>query len=206
METLDLKQALKHLYNPSSRTFTVVDVPPMNFLMIDGAGDPNTAPAYPQALDALYTVAYTLKFDAKKSRGIDYPVMAAEGLWWSTDMDSFVLDHREKWLWTMMIMQPDLITGAMVTAAMKKAQDKKDLPALSRLRFERFHEGLSVQIMHIGPYSAEGPTIARMHQEFLPANGYEPGGKHHEIYLGDPRRAAPEKLKTVLRQPVRARK
>ncbi len=201
--SLNLKHDLKHLYNPSAKAFTVINVPPMNFLMVDGAGDPNTAPAYRDAIAALYAVAYTLKFDVKKSQGIDYPVMASEGLWWSDNMDSFSLGRRDEWQWTMMIMQPDIITEAMVAAAVKKVQDKKDLPAAAGLRLERFHEGLSAQIMHIGAYAAEGPTIARMHQEFIPANGYELRGKHHEIYLSDPGRTAPEKLKTIIRQPVR---
>ncbi len=203
METLNLKRDLKHLYSPSAKAFTLVDVPPMNFLMIDGKGDPNVVPAYGEALEALYAVAYTLKFAVKNALGIDYPVMASEGLWWSADMDSFSLGRRDEWLWTMMIMQPDLITASMVADAVKRTQDKKQLPALARLRFEGYHEGLAAQIMHIGPFSTEAPTIARMHQEFIPANGCEPNGKHHEIYLSDPRRTMPEKLKTVLRQPVR---
>jgi hypothetical protein len=202
---LDLRQMYKHLYTPSKREFSVVDVPALAFLMIDGMGDPNSAPAYQEAVNALYSVAYTMKFAFKKERGIDYPVMALEGLWWADDMAQFVLSKRDDWQWTMMIMQPDIVTAADVEWAAAETARKKDLPGVKKLRLEAFHEGLSVQIMHIGPYSAEGPTIARLHQEYLPAHGYVPTGKHHEIYLSDPRRAAPEKWKTILRQPVRAK-
>lgn len=205
MTTLDLRQMYKHLYTPSKREFSLVDVPALPFLMIDGMGDPNTALAYQEAVNALYSVAYTLKFAFKKERGIDYPVMALEGLWWADDMAQFVLNKRDDWLWTMMIMQPDVVTAADVERAAAEAARKKELPAIKKLRLETFHEGLSVQILHIGPYSAEGPTIARLHQDYLPAHGYLPVGKHHEIYLSDPRRAAPEKWKTILRQPVQAK-
>ncbi|MCC7355449.1 MAG: GyrI-like domain-containing protein, partial [Anaerolineae bacterium] len=202
MVILDLRKDLKHLYNPSAKEFAVVDVPPMNFLMIDGSGNPNTSPEYQEVMNVLYSVAYTLKFALKKGRSIDYPVMPLEGLWWAQDMEAFTLGRKDDWLWTMMIMQPEPVTSEDIARALAEVRKKKDLPALARLRFEPYHEGLSVQIMYFGPYSAEGPTIARMH-EFIQAQGYEPAGKHHEIYLGDPRRAAPEKLKTVIRQPVR---
>jgi hypothetical protein len=202
MEKVDFKKMLKHLYLPSAKHFAVADVPEMQFLMIDGQGDPNTALAYHQALEALYAVSYGLKFMSKRELARDYTVMALEGLWWTPDMAGFSMEDKGAWHWTMMMMQPDWITGDMAQAAVAEAGGKKDLPALARMRFEPYHEGLSVQIMHIGPYDAEGPTIARMHQ-FIAENGYQPAGKHHEIYLGDPRRTAPEKLKTVLRQPVR---
>mgnify|MGYP001393551119 CR=1 FL=1 len=200
---LDLKATLKPLYNPGSRDFSVVEVPPMQFLMIDGTGDPNSAPAYQSAVEAIYAVAYTLKFAIKKGRQIDYTVMPLEGLWWVDDIAHFDLARREDWQWTMMIMQPEFVTADDVAQAKAEARRKKDQPAIDSLRFETLHEGLCVQIMHIGPYSAEAPTIARLHQEFLPAHGYVETGHHHEIYLGDPRRTAPEKLRTILRQPVR---
>lgn len=202
MDKLDLRQQLKHLYQPSAKEFEIVDVPPMNFLMMNGAGDPNTAAEYTQAVESLYSLSYTLKFAVKKQQGIDYSVMALEGLWWAEDMSVFTAGNRDRWLWTMMIMQPDFITAQQVEVARAEAARKKDLPVLPKIRFEAFHEGLSVQIMHIGPYSAEAPTIARMHT-YIAENGYVPSGKHHEIYLGDPRRTAPEKLKTVLRQPIK---
>ena len=197
---LDLKQDLKHLYNPSAKVCSMVDVPAMNFLMIDGTGDPNTAPAYKQAVEALYAVSYTLKFAIKKTEGIDYPVMPLEGLWWADDMTNYLTGQRENWQWTMMIMQPTVITSAHVAAALHATQAKKSLPALSHLRFEPYHEGTSAQIMYFGPYKDEGPTILRLH-DFIAANGGTLSGKHHEIYVGDPRKADPAKLKTIIRQP-----
>jgi hypothetical protein len=204
MSKINFKRELKHLYQPSAKKFTVVDVPPMQFLMIDGHGDPNIAQEYKDAIEALYGVAYTIKFKSKQELDKDYTVPPPEGLWWAEDMDSFTTSQdKSKWDWTMMIMQPEWITQAMVEEAVATVDKKKGLPALSRLRLETYHEGLSVQILHIGSYEDEGPTIAKMHHEFMPVNGYEPRGKHHEIYLSDPRRVAPEKMKTVVRQPVR---
>ncbi len=205
MPTLDLKKDLKYLYSPSAKSFTVVDVPPMNFLMIDGKGNPNTAQEYKDSVEALYSTAYNLKFAVRKDQEIDYPVMALEGLWWADDMRAFSAGCKDEWRWTMMIMQPDLVMGDLVAATIEQMRAKKKIPALARLRFERFHEGLSAQIMHIGPYEVEAPTIARMH-EFVAMNGYERRGKHHEIYLGDPRRTAPNNLKTVLRQPIQPKR
>jgi hypothetical protein len=204
MAKIDFKRTLKHLYRPSSRDFSVVEVPPMQFLMIDGHGDPNVTPAYQQVVEALYGVAYKIKF-ASKGEGRDYVVPPLEGLWWAEDMDTFTVNRdKSTWDWTMMILQPDWITTASVEAAKTEAADGKELPALDRMRFETYDEGLSVQILHVGSYDDEAPTIHRMHHEFMPAHNYEPAGKHHEIYLSDPRRTAPERLKTVIRQPVRA--
>jgi len=202
MSKIDFKKELKHLYQPSAKEFVVVDVPPMNFLMVDGHGDPNTAQEYQDTVEALYAVSYKLKFVSKKELGKDYVVPPLEGLWWAEDMETFTTARdKSAWDWTMMIMQPQWITQEMVEAAVKQVE-KKGLPALSKLYLETYHEGLAVQILHIGPYDDEGLTIARMHA-FIGENGCEPAGKHHEIYLSDPRKAAPEKLKTVLRQPVR---
>ena len=200
---IDYKKELKHLYNPSKKEFSIVDVPAMNFLLVDGHGDPNTAQAYQDAVEALYGVAYKLKFMSKKEKGTDYVVPPLEGLWWASDMETFT-SQRDKsaWDWTMMIMQPEWITREMVEEAIRQVQKAKGLPALSKLRLEAYHEGLAVQIMHIGSYDAEGPTIARMHA-FAADKGYQLAGKHHEIYLSDPRRVAAEKLKTVLRQPIK---
>ena len=203
MPKIDFKKELKHLYQPSAKKFEVVDVPPMNFLMIDGHGDPNTAQEYQDAVEALYAVAYALKFMSKKQKGMDYVVPPLEGLWWVENMEEFSTDDKSAWDWTMMVMQPESVTQEMFEAALEQVEKKKNLPALPKLRLETYHEGLAVQILHIGSYDDEGPTIAKMHQEFMPENGYEPAGKHHEIYLSDPRKVAPEKLKTVLRQPVR---
>jgi hypothetical protein len=202
MSKIDFKRELKHLYRPSAKKFEVVDVPPMNFLMIDGHGDPNTAQEYQEAVEALYAVAYKLKFVSKKELGKDYVVPPLEGRWWAEDMETFTTARdKSAWDWTMMIMQPEWITQEMVEEAVKQVE-KKGLPALSKLYLETYHEGLAVQILHIGSYDDEAPTIARMHA-FIDENGYDPTGKHHEIYLSDPRKVAPEKLKTVLRQPVR---
>jgi len=201
---LDFKKQLKHLYNPSKKEFTVAEVPPMNFLMVDGHGDPNTAQEYKDAVEALYAVAYKLKFMSKKELEKNYVVPPLEGLWWAEDMETFTTKRdKSAWDWTMMIMQPEWITQEMFEGAVEQVEKQKDLPALPKLRLETYREGLSVHIMHIGSYEEEGPTLHRMHHEFMPENGYEPAGKHHEIYLSDPRRVAPEKLKTVLRQPVR---
>jgi hypothetical protein len=200
---LDLKKELKHLYQPTAEDFTLIDVPPMHFLMIDGAGDPNTSQEYQDAVQALYSVSYTLKFAIKKARQIDYPVMALEGLWWTADMRTFSAERKGDWLWTMMMMQPAPVMAEDVAAALEEIRRKKGLAAVERVRFERFHEGLAVQIMHIGSYADEAPTLRRLHDEYLPSHGYVATGKHHEIYLSDPRRSPPEKWKTVLRQPVR---
>ena len=202
MEKLDLKKTLKYLYEPSAKAFSVVDVPAMTFIMIDGHGNPNTSVEYAESLQALYTAAYTLKFKIKKELAVDYQVMASEGLWWMDDMREFSAARKDDWKWTMMIMQPEIVTAQLFAQALEDALKKKGLPALARLRLERFHEGLAMQIMYFGPYADEGPTITRMHQS-IEENGHVLFGKHHEIYLGDPRRTAPEKLRTVIRQPMR---
>jgi hypothetical protein len=201
MAKIDFKKELSHLYNPSKKAFSIVDVPSMCFLMIDGHGDPNTAPAYQEAVEALYGVAYGLKFRSKKEKSVDYVVPPLEGLWWMEDMEQFSLEAKDDWDWTMMVMQPEWITDEMVEQVRAEVARKKNPPALPKLRVEDYHEGLAVQILYLGPYADEAPTIARMHA-FAAAEGYELRGKHHEIYLSDPRRTAPEKLKTVIRQPI----
>lgn len=202
-EKIDLKKDLKHFYKPSAKAPSIVDIPQMNFLMIDGAGNPNTSEDYKAALEALYGVSYSLKFTSKKELGRDYVVMPLEGLWWGTPMDQheFTEEDKDKFLWTMMIMQPDFITPELVEKAITEVERKKGLKNLDMVRFESFTEGLSVQILYYGPYNDEGPTIANMHT-FAFDKGYKLRGKHHEIYLSDPRRTAPEKLKTVLRHPI----
>lgn len=203
MAKIDLKKELKHLYNPSAKEVVIVDVPEMNFLMIDGTGDPNVSQEFQEAVEALYSVSYTFKFMLKKGQmAIDYAVMPLEGLWWVEDMAQFGMDTKDKWQWTLMIMQPDFVTKDLVDKAIEMAGKKKNLPALSKMRFESYHEGRAAQIMHIGPYAAEGPTIEKIHN-FAKDQGYELKGKHHEIYLSDPRKSAPEKMKTVIRQPVK---
>ncbi len=198
---VDFKREYKELYK-AGRDPSFVDVPELAFLMVDGHGDPNTAAEYRQAVEALYTVSYSLKFAIKRAGdGFDYGVMPLEGLWWAPDMSDFTSQKKSDWDWTAMIMQPDEVTQDRLEDALASATAKKSLPAAAKLRLERFREGPAAQVMHIGPYSAEGPTIERLH-EFIAESGRTLRGKHHEIYLGDPRRSAPEKLKTVVRQPV----
>lgn len=201
MEKVDFKTLMKPYWQPPVGEFVIIEVPRLNFLMVDGRGDPNSAPEYRAAVQWLYSMSYGLKFSSKAT-GRDYGVGPLEGLWWAEDMASFGSGAKDKWLWTAMIMQPDWIDQAAVDAALPKAQAKLGEQPAS-LRLEAFEEGLCVQTMHIGPYSAEAPTIARLHSEFLPANGLVESGHHHEIYISDPGRTAPEKLKTVIRQPVR---
>lgn len=200
---VDFKKELKQLYNPPKKDFSVIEVPPMNFLMVDGHGDPNTAQEYKDAIEALYAAAYKIKFTSKKTIDKDYVVPPLEGLWWAKDMDTFTTARdKSKWDWTMMIMTPDWITEEMYHQALDQVRASKDLPVLRLLRLENYHEGLSAQVMHVGSYDDEAPTLLRLHQEWLPENGYRENGKHHEIYLSDPRKTAPEKLKTILRQPI----
>ena len=205
MITMDLRKQYKHLYQPSAKKFSIVDVPPLSFLMIDGAGNPNTSQDYRDALEALYGLSYTLKFGVKLGKygkkKVDYPVMALEGLWWADDMRAFSSARKDEWKWTAMIMQPDIITPELVELARADLIEKKNPAAASKIRWEVYHEGLSAQIMYFGPYADEGPTIQRLH-DFIHDSGHQLRGKHHEIYVGDPRRTAPEKLKTVIRQPM----
>jgi hypothetical protein len=200
---IDLKVELQGLYRPSAKQAAIITVPEMNFLMMDGAGNPNTSLDYQQAVEALYGVAYALKFASKKALGRDYVVMPLEGLWWGTPMGQhlFSEEDKDKFEWTMMIMQPDFITSEMVNQAIAQVKAKKGLENLDQMRFTAFAEGLSVQILYFGAYDDEGPTIVDMHQ-FAFDKGYQLRGKHHEIYLSDPRRTSPEKLKTILRHPI----
>ena len=201
MKKVDLKKDLKDLYSPSPKDAELVRVPRFNYLMIDGSGDPNESQEFQEAVQALYAAAYTLKFVIKKEKKIDYPVMALEGLWWADDMEVFMIGKKSDWKWTLMILQPKVVTKALFKKAVKAAIQKKGLVALERLRLESLDEGLSVQIMHIGTYAEEGPTIQRLH-EFARGRFFELKGKHHEIYLSDQRKVKAEKMKTVVRQPV----
>ena len=206
MDKMDFKKEFKELYFPSVREVSLVDVPEMNFAMIDGEGDPNTSQDFQGAMQAIYAISYTAKFILKKEQvGPDYVVPPAEGLWWADDMAAFSAEDKGAWKWTLMIMQPKYVTKDVFSRVVAELEEKKDLPALAKARFESFKEGLSAQIMHIGPYAAEAPTIAKLHA-FIEENGYAFNGKHHEIYMGDPRRTKPEKLKTVIRQPVKAKR
>ncbi len=203
MLKVDFKKLFKNLYNPP-KEFVVVDVPEMQFLMVDGQGDPNVAQEYQDAVEALYALAYKLKFSSKRNMDKDYVVPPLEGLWWAEDMDTFTVTRdKSRWNWTMMIMTPEWITKEMFVDAVAQVRKGKNPVALKKVRLESCREALAVQIMHIGSYDDEAPTLAKMHREFIPQHGFKMNGKHHEIYLSDPRRIAPEKLKTVLRQPVK---
>ena len=211
MKILDLKKQLKEFYQPSAKKPALIDVPRFQFAMIDGAiekgSEPGKSPAFQEATQALYGIAYTLKFMLKKRKtnAIDYPVMALEGLWWVTD-GKFDITVKDNWHYTLMILQPDVITKDVFAEGLEQVRKKRgDSPSLAKLRLDHFTEGLCVQMMHIGPYAAEPATIELMRAS-IAENGYRdrvgPTGKHHEIYLGDPRKADPSKLKTVLRHPV----
>ncbi len=201
MSKVDYKKTLSHLYKPSAREVCEVMVPNLAYLMIDGQGDPNTTPAYAEAVESLFSVSYTARFALKRATpSFDYSVMPLEGLWWAEDHSAFERNDRKSWKWTMMIMQPPVVSARIIRAAIEAVERKKHLPALSRLRFEEFTEGRCAQTMHIGPFSEEGPTIRRIH-DFILSRG-RLRGKHHEIYLSDIRRAAPAKWKTILRQPM----
>ncbi len=202
MLKIDYKKELKHLYKPSSKKVEIVDVPQMNFLMLDGAGDPNTAQEFKDAVEALFGVSYTLKFMIKKSDlEVDYGVMPLEGLWWAEDMSRFSIEKKSDWKWTLMIMQPEYVSAERVDKAIEQVKKKKQLPALPKMRFEALTEGKAAQILHVGPFSEEGPSVEKVHQ-CIEENGSKRSGKHHEIYLSDFRRTAPERLKTIIRQPM----
>lgn len=211
MKTLDLKKQYKYLYQPSAKKIEIVEVPELQFAMINNAiekgSEPGRSPVFAEATQALYSISYTLKFMLKKRKTnpIDYPVMALEGLWWVED-GVFDITVKDNWFYTLMILQPEVITKDVFAEGLEEVRKKKgDSPALSKLRLASFEEGLCVQVMHIGPYATEPATIERM-RAFALENGYKdnvgPNGRHHEIYLGDPRKADPAKLKTVLRHPV----
>lgn len=201
MTKIDLKKELKHLYQPSAKEVVQVEVPRFKFLMVDGEGDPQTSQAYAQVVEALFAISYTAKFMVKKGpQALDYAVMPLEGLWWADEMNAFMENERSKWRWTMMIMQPSLVADEDIHAAIGEVRRKKRLPGIERLRLEHFSEGLCAQILHIGPFTKEGPTIERLHGFIGARSGLR--GKHHEIYLSDIRRADPKNWKTILRQPM----
>ncbi|MFC9919598.1 GyrI-like domain-containing protein [Agromyces binzhouensis] len=203
-EKYDVKRAHRELYAPSAKDFVLVDVPPMQYLAVDGHGDPNTTPAYAEAVEALFGVAYAVKFASRRTVGRDFAVAPLEGLWWADDPGAFAANDRTAWNWTMLIAQPDWIDEAAVGAAVDATRAKgRGSPSINALRLTRVTEGRSAQIMHLGPFADEAPTLARLHHEWMPQHGLAFNGPHHEIYLSDPRRTAPEKLRTVLRQPVR---
>lgn len=201
MERIDLKKTFKHLYRPSAKEVVQVDVPTMNYLMVDGEGDPNASGPFPDAVEALFAVSYNVKFMVKKGPlAMDYGVMPLEGLWWADDMSSFQSGGKSHWKWTVMVMQPDFVTKEMIDRAISDVRKKKNPAAISKVRFEALMEGKCAQILHVGPFSEEGSTMEKVHR-FIDSRGGR-RGKHHEIYLSDIRKAAPEKWKTVIRQPM----
>ena len=210
MAKIDLKKENKELYNPSTEEISLVNVPEMNFLMIDGQGDPNTSKEYQDAMETLFPVSYKTKFISKKEKSQDYVVMPLEGLWWVDNMEDFTIEDKSGWKWTVMMRQPDFVTRSMINKAMDEVEKKKDPPALSKIRFESLNEGLCAQIMHIGPYSEEGSTVERLHnfihEKEYDFDGSRPREKHHEIYLSDMRRTKPERLRTIIRQPIRQKR
>lgn len=200
MPSIDLKKVYKESYSAKVGKPALVDIPARPFLMVDGAGDPNGA-EYAAAIGALYPIAYGLRFLLKDQTGDAYTVMPLEGLWWTDDMELFSEERKDDWKWTAMIAIPEVATPESVAAVIAEMREKKGLALGDRVRFEVFEEGLSAQVMHLGPYSAEAPTIEMLHQ-FIADQDKTRRGLHHEIYLGDPQRSAPEKLKTIIRQPV----
>ncbi len=203
MDKVDFKKTLKKLYSAPSGEFVAVDVPPMQFVMVDGEGDPNIAPAYRTAVEWLYGASYAMKFAAKSSLGRDYVVPPLEGLWSADDPRSFTSRDKDRWRWTMMILVPEFVTHTMFEEAVAKTGRKSGTPP-ETLRLEVYHEGLSLQILHIGSYDDEGPVLDRLHTVVMPEGKMDFNGPHHEIYLGDPRKTEPSKLRTILRQPVKA--
>ena len=196
---LELRKTLKEFYNPPVGEVVLVELPPLKYIMIDGKGEPGGEP-FQQAMGALYNIAYTMKFRAKRLLGKDYDMMAPEGLWWMKGK-KIDMARKDKWFWTLMIVVPDFITSKMFSDAVAEVRSKKNPPGLERVWLETFDEGTCVQIMHVGPYSAEPESITKM-DAYAKEHGYKMIGKHHEIYLGDPRRAAPSKLRTVIRHPI----
>ena len=202
MQKVDFKKEYATLYKASSKKFEILTVPKLQYLMIDGAGDPNNSMQFQQAIECLFSLSYTLKFIIKNGKHqIDYGVMPLEGLWWSDNMREFSAADKSKWKWTLMIMQPTFISKELVEEAKGQLAKKKELPHLNEVRFEIMEEGLCAQILYIGPYSEETSTIQKLH-EFIKESGNHLHGKHREIYLNDMRRTAPEKLKTIIRQPI----
>ncbi|MEK6646402.1 MAG: GyrI-like domain-containing protein [Candidatus Firestonebacteria bacterium] len=201
MEKYDYKKKLKYLYDASADKIGIIDIPPMNYLMIDGKGNPNKVPSFKEAVGTLYSISYNLKFTIKKEKNIDYKVMPLEGLWWMEDMNSFNPNTKDEWKWTIMIIQPDFIKKENAIKAIDYVKRKSGFNGFPKVRFEKLEEGKCAQILYIGPYENEESTIKNMHK-FVLENGYSLYGKHHEIYLSDPRKCAPEKLRTIIRQPI----
>ena len=201
MDKIDFKKTLDS-YQAKRGVFRLVEVPPLHYLMIDGHGDPNTSPAFAEAIETLNPIAYKLKFASKQGLGRDYVVPPLEGLWWADDMDAFSNRDKSQWDWTLLLLVPDWIDQAMVDAAVEQVAAKDPPARLGDVRFDLLDEGLCVQTLHVGSFDDEGPVLQKLHEEFIPNQGLTPTGHHHEVYFSDFRRTAPDKLRTLLRQPV----
>jgi hypothetical protein len=198
---LDLKYELRPLY-AAGHTPRFVDVPCLPYLMLDGHGDPNTTAGYTVAVKAIYAVAYALKTAIRNAEaGVDFAVMPLEGLWWSAGKIALAAAERPSWDWTLMIAQPEFVTAEMLEEVREGAAHKATPEAVAAVRFGTLCEGPCAQVMHIGSYSDEAAAALRLH-DFIVSNGRVAAGRHHEIYLSDPNRTAPQRLKTVIRQPV----
>ena len=204
MEKIDFKKTMKTLYAAPSGRFAEIDVPKLRYLMVEGEGDPNSVPSYSTAVAWLFSVSYAMKFAAKHACEKDYVVPPLEGLWWADHPADFVARRKDAWKWTMMIMVPHFVGTQIYEAAVTKARDKLGVPP-NTLRLDSLAEGTCLQTLHVGSYDDEGPILAQLHDHLMPAAGLTFNGKHHEIYLSDPRRTPSGKLKTILRQPVRPR-
>ena len=201
MDKIDFKKTLDS-YQAKRGVFRLVEVPPLHYLMIDGHGDPNTSPAFAEAIETLYPIAYKLKFASKQGLGRDYVVPPLEGLWWADDMNAYLNRDASQWDWTLLLLVPDWIDQAMVDAAVEQVAAKDPPARLGDVRFDLLDEGLCVQTLHVGSFDDEGPVLQKLHEEFIPNQGLTPTGHHHEVYFSDFRRTAPDKLRTLLRQPV----
>ena len=202
MNKIDFKKSLDS-YKAQYHKFHLVQMPTMQYLMIDGHGDPNTSKEFADSIRALYPVAYKIKFASKINLGKDFVVMPLEGLWWADDMSTFTTARdKSQWDFTLMLMQPDWVTKDMFDAAIAKVREKDPPELLHKVRFESLEEGLAVQTLHIGSFDDEAAILDEMHHTYIPDNGLQLAGKHHEIYLSDFRKVAPDKLRTILRQPV----
>lgn len=199
MEKIDFKKTFKNLYKAKPNA-EIIEVPELRFLIIEGKGNPNTSQDYKNAVEVLFGLSYIIKFMIKKSLQIDYAVMPLEGLWWINDMENFSIDKKDEWKWNAMIMQPEFITIELVEKGISELKKKKNTSAIDKVKLEKFNEGKAVQILHIGPFSEEGPVISKLHK-FIEEKGFKLSGKHHEIYLSDIRKADPKNWKTIIRQP-----
>jgi len=203
-QKLDFKKEYKSLFSPSVKEPEIIEVPAFKYIMIDGQGDPNTSKDFQDKIQVLYGLSYTIKFMLKldKKDPFDFTVPPLSGLWCADDITAFAEGRKHEWKWTLMILMPDRVTREVFEEGKRKLEEKKNPAFLDRANFEIYEEGLSAQVMHIGPYAEEGPTIAKLH-DFFQGKGYTFNGRHHEIYLSDPRRCKPEKMRTILRQPIK---